>query len=125
MGDRSTTHKAGVITSIAFEPTPGSNAIAYVDHTGQLTRWQNAVPSSLPGPSKSGQRERSDSADVDTRPKANGAHDDDDNDSEGFGNDWIDDDVGLPGVYDAVAPKKATWTPSYCSLYVSFSLERR
>lgn len=103
-----------MITSIAFEPTPGSNAIAFVDHTGQLTRWQNAIPASLPGPSKSGQRERSNSADVDTRPKTNGVHDDDDA-SEGFGDDWIDDDVGLPGVYDAVVPKKAAWTPSYGS----------
>ncbi|ORY88650.1 hypothetical protein BCR35DRAFT_350884 [Leucosporidium creatinivorum] len=46
-----TTHTHGLITGLAFHPSPQVNILAYTDFSGQLTRWQDPIPSNLPGPS--------------------------------------------------------------------------
>lgn len=89
-----TPHTHGMITSLAFHPAPTANSLAYIDNKGQLTRWEGAVPSSLPlptfskppasttsastGASKSaavngGGRKRSDSTSTSTSSHAGGA----------------------------------------------------
>jgi chromosome transmission fidelity protein 4 len=40
----------GLVTGLAFHPAPTANSLAYIDNKGQLTRWQNPVPTNLPSP---------------------------------------------------------------------------
>ncbi|GAA5856457.1 hypothetical protein JCM8547_008753 [Rhodosporidiobolus lusitaniae] len=119
-----TTQTHGTITGLAFHPAPTANSLAYIDDKGQLTRWQNPVPSNLPPPtfcrasaaatsangtSKSTTRPRSDSASTSTssRPGGNLFRKDGGDDEDEYGNlddldldgidgldGWIDDDIG-------------------------------
>ncbi|BGP13072.1 DNA polymerase alpha accessory factor Mcl1 [Rhodosporidiobolus nylandii] len=112
----------GLITGLAFHPAPTANSLAYIDNKGQLTRWQNPVPTVLPGPtfsrasaaaaSKDAQpagRKRSDSVSTSTssRPGGNLFRKDRDADEDEYGNlddldfdgvdgldGWIEDDLG-------------------------------
>ncbi|GAA6007939.1 hypothetical protein JCM11491_006549 [Sporobolomyces phaffii] len=124
-----TTHDHGLITSIAFHPLPGSNAIAYIDNKGQLTRWNDPIPDGKPPPADAvgskrthdaakgaSSRRRSDSASTSTSSRAGPAgggdlfrKDDDDEDEfdkfnagDGF-DDWIDDDTNEFGVQERKA----------------------
>ncbi|GAA5892198.1 hypothetical protein JCM8208_001474 [Rhodotorula glutinis] len=85
-----TPHAHGLITSLAFHPAPTANSLAYIDNKGQLTRWQNPVPTDLPAPTHArappaakdapakkasapnGGRRRSDSASTSTSSHADG-----------------------------------------------------
>ncbi|GAA5937684.1 hypothetical protein JCM3775_002099 [Rhodotorula graminis] len=85
-----TPHAHGLITSLAFHPAPTANSLAYIDNKGQLTRWQNPVPTDLPAPTharappapkeavakkasaQNGGRRRSDSASTSTSSHAGG-----------------------------------------------------
>ncbi|GAA6064056.1 hypothetical protein JCM10212_006792 [Sporobolomyces blumeae] len=125
-----TTHTHGLITSIAFHPLPGSNAIAYIDNKGQLTRWTDPIPDKLAPPTnavrsndaasgakRNGTRHRrSDSASTSTssRPGGGGGDlfrkaDDEEEDEfdrfngDGMG-DWIDDDLNEFGMDDQRDP---------------------
>lgn len=42
--------KEGVVTGIVFYPSAKANIIAFIDTQGQLTRWDDVVPSNLPLP---------------------------------------------------------------------------
>ncbi|GAA5971259.1 hypothetical protein JCM11641_008285 [Rhodosporidiobolus odoratus] len=110
-----TTQTHGLITSLSFHPAPGANSLAYIDNKGQLTRWQNPLPSNLAPPTsarstnaapqrpvKEGQtaaglgRKRSDSASTSTssRPGGGGGRGADlfRKDREAAGDDEDDDD---------------------------------
>ncbi|GAA5895023.1 chromatin-binding protein CTF4 [Sporobolomyces salmoneus] len=81
-----TTHDHGLVTSIAFHPAAGSNALAWMDNKGQLTRWNDPIPDGKPPPSDvigakrgndstngtGGGRRRSDSASTSTSSRAGG-----------------------------------------------------
>lgn len=83
--------------------------MTYVDANGGMTRWEDVLPAGLPGPSKLAP-ERSLSEDIERTNRQDEAAVDFDGD---FGNDWIDDDVGVNGAYDEPAVAKPLWTPSY------------
>ncbi|GAA6041229.1 hypothetical protein JCM8097_008354 [Rhodosporidiobolus ruineniae] len=110
----------GLITGLAFHPAPTANSLAYIDNKGQLTRWQNPIPASLPLPTFSrpaasastsskpskdaapaGGRRRSDSASTSTsshaapRKKGSLFRDEADDDEDEYGN---LDDLDLDGV---------------------------
>lgn len=120
---RRTTHDHGLITSIAFHPLPGANALAFIDNKGQLTRWNDPIPEGKPPPTDpvgtkrstetstgaNGRRRRSDSASTTTSSRAGGEdlfrkdqdEDEDEfdrlNTADGF-DDWIDDDTNEFGT---------------------------
>lgn len=111
----SSIHDHGLITSIAFHPL--SNAIAYIDNKGQLTRWSSPIPDGLAPPvdpiraqetsNGTSSRRRSDSASTSTSSRPGGGGDlfrrdvDEDEFDRANGDgldDWIDDDTNEFGM---------------------------
>ncbi|GAA5978941.1 hypothetical protein JCM5350_004184 [Sporobolomyces pararoseus] len=130
-----TVHDHGRITSIAFHPLVGSNALAYIDNKGQLTRWNEPIPEGKPPPTDpvgakrsvdasngTTGRRRSDSASTSTSSRVGGGgggragdlfrKDDEEEDEydrfnagDGF-DDWIDDDTNEFGVAERKAEEE-------------------
>jgi hypothetical protein len=104
------TQTNGIISDIAFRPAPSkANELAYVDVTGQMTRWLSVIPSNLTGPSTPNSNSAK-SLLTNGNGKSNGIDDEagegseddlmgderrsEEREDEGP-NDWIDDDLGL------------------------------
>lgn len=96
-----------VITGLQFQPFPsGSNILSFVDSTGQLTHWANAVPRELAGPSmmarapRAIEEEDEEEEEEDVLELGSKRRKEARRSVDIGGDDWIDDDDGLAGGYD-------------------------
>ncbi|SCZ96534.1 BZ3500_MvSof-1268-A1-R1_Chr8-2g10273 [Microbotryum saponariae] len=101
----STQHTQGIVTDMAFQPTPTTNMLAYAHSTGQFTIWKDVIPSTMAKPTwsiakarqmllaRSEREERETSESVTSK-----VGEDDGKGDDYFGDDldgWLDDDEGL------------------------------
>ncbi|SCV67357.1 BQ2448_6003 [Microbotryum intermedium] len=101
----STKHSQGLVTDLAFQPTPTTNMLAYVHLSGQMTMWKDVIPSTMAKPTwslakaqqmldaRNEREEREMSESVTSK-----VGEDDGKGDDYFGDDldgWLDDDEGL------------------------------